>query len=82
MHAVKEDFHQRLNQGSDMTNIDSQDPLSDSYTEYNLIAAYYRDIGNHKLLTAEEEQQYSKVIRQGFAAIIHAVCVKYKIEPL
>jgi len=60
-----------------MTNIDSQDPLSDAYTEYNLIAAYYRDIGNHNFLTAEEELQHSKVIQQGFAEIIHTVCEKY-----
>jgi len=66
-----------------MTIFDSQDPLSDANTEYNLMAAYYRDIGSHNFLTAEEEQAHSKIIQQGFSEIIHVLCEKYsKIEQL
>ncbi len=62
-----------------MENLDS----SDSFTDYNLLAAYYRDIGNHIFLTAEEELQHSKIIQQGFAEIVEMVCKNSgKIEQL
>jgi len=60
-----------------MTKTNSQDSLSEEHADYNLMAAYYRDIGNHHFLTAEEELQHSSIIQQGFTEIIRTVYERY-----
>ena len=59
-----------------MTKADSQDSISDEHAEYNLMGAYYRDIGDNHFLSAEEEQKHSGAIQQGFTGIIRTVCDK------
>ncbi len=42
--------------------------------KYNLVSAYYSDIGNNRLLTSAEEKQLSKVIQTSFQNILSCVC--------
>ncbi len=55
----------------------------DRFTEYNLTAAYYRDIGKCNFLTADEELTHSRTIQQNFHAIINCIGERsLSFEPL